>query len=104
VDTSGAAIEALDCDVDGGAFAGGFRGREAIPARFDALCSIKQDYWAVEVAYSLSISRRGRESVYSSFVVLFEENEGLISQSQKDRRRARENENYVSYEEDRTSS
>jgi hypothetical protein len=94
----------LDCAVDGGAFAGESGGREYVSARFDSLCSILQEYWAVEVAYSLSISRRGRESVYSSFVVLFEENEGLISQSQKDRRRARENENYVSYEEDRTSS
>jgi len=58
---------------------------------------------AVEVAYSLSISRKGGESVENSSVVLFEENE-RISQSQKDRRKARENDNYLSYEERRTSS
>jgi hypothetical protein len=40
VDTLGAVIEALDCDVDRGAFAGGSRGREDVSAQFDALCSI----------------------------------------------------------------
>jgi hypothetical protein len=61
----------LDCDVDGGAFAGRSRGREDVSAHFDALCSILQEYGAVEVAYSLSITRRGGESVDSSSAVLF---------------------------------